>query len=78
MHDATAKVSAGVLTGNANQFGNFDECLRIKASEENFRGKYCLAAMEMKVEGNNSYLKFLRDLVLTDVPFNGSFQDVNS
>ncbi|XP_059060067.1 nose resistant to fluoxetine protein 6-like [Achroia grisella] len=44
MFDATAKPPSGILSGNGNQYGDFDECLSVDGS---VRGKYCLASLEI-------------------------------
>ncbi|KAL4704138.1 hypothetical protein ACJJTC_003423 [Scirpophaga incertulas] len=46
MFDATAKPPAGVLSGNGNQYGDFDECLSIDGA---VRGKYCLASLQISL-----------------------------
>ncbi|XP_036318069.1 nose resistant to fluoxetine protein 6-like [Rhagoletis pomonella] len=55
MLDATGKISAGLLRGNINQFGDFDQCMQVKARVKvtpeipvRIRGKYCLAHIEMQ------------------------------
>ncbi|CAG9791790.1 unnamed protein product [Diatraea saccharalis] len=48
MFDATAKPPAGVLSGNGNQYGDFDECLSIDGA---VRGKYCLASLQLSFAG---------------------------
>ncbi|CAK1578058.1 unnamed protein product [Parnassius mnemosyne] len=49
MFDATAKPPSGILSGNANQYGDFDECLEIDGT---VRGKYCLASLQVTLKGN--------------------------
>ncbi|EEC04656.1 hypothetical protein IscW_ISCW003041 [Ixodes scapularis] len=44
--DATGRPAAGTLEGTLSDFGNYDECLKIRlmddySGEETFRGKYC-------------------------------------
>ncbi|PSN45482.1 hypothetical protein C0J52_08657 [Blattella germanica] len=45
MLDSSAKLQTGLLTGNLNFLGNYDECLNVKNPE--FRGKYCLVRFEV-------------------------------
>ncbi|CAH0717421.1 unnamed protein product, partial [Brenthis ino] len=52
MYDATAKPPSGILSGNANQYGDFDECLAIDGA---VRGKYCLASLQFNVGGEKGY-----------------------
>jgi Nose resistant-to-fluoxetine protein, N-terminal domain len=53
--DANAKLPSGILRGNINQLGDYDQCLgiatKIKVTEDQsirFRGKYCLAHIELQ------------------------------
>uniref|UniRef100_S4NN86 Drop dead n=1 Tax=Pararge aegeria TaxID=116150 RepID=S4NN86_9NEOP len=48
MFDATAKPPSGILSGNGNQYGDFDECLGIDGA---VRGKYCLASLQVNIGG---------------------------
>lgn len=55
MMDASAKVPTGLLRGNANQLGDFDQCLdirmKVKLKEDKsvkIRGKYCLANVDVE------------------------------
>ncbi|XP_037297265.1 nose resistant to fluoxetine protein 6 [Manduca sexta] len=47
MFDATAKPPSGILSGNGNQYGDFDECLSVDGA---VRGKYCLASLLLSFE----------------------------
>ncbi|GBP48276.1 hypothetical protein EVAR_42996_1 [Eumeta japonica] len=47
--DATAKLPSGILSGNGNQYGDFDECLGV---EQPVAGKYCLASLQLTVGGD--------------------------
>ncbi|XP_049865237.1 nose resistant to fluoxetine protein 6-like [Pectinophora gossypiella] len=49
MFDASAKPPSGILSGNANQYGDFDECLSVDGP---VRGKYCLANLEIDFRGD--------------------------
>ncbi|XP_018793000.1 PREDICTED: uncharacterized protein LOC108971409 [Bactrocera latifrons] len=55
MLDATGKITSGVLRGNINQFGDFDQCMQVKTVVKvtpeipvRIRGKYCLAHIEIQ------------------------------
>ena len=48
MYDASSKISAGLLTGNYRQFGNYDECLRVK-TDYGFTGQACNAKIQFKI-----------------------------
>ncbi|XP_017783226.1 PREDICTED: uncharacterized protein LOC108567335 [Nicrophorus vespilloides] len=41
MFDANAKIPSGILRGNVNQFGDFDECLEVSSA------KYCLIEVDL-------------------------------
>nr|CAD7414849.1 unnamed protein product [Timema cristinae] len=52
MYDSSAKLPSGVLRGNANQLGDFDQCLSVMGSDPNtptglIRGQYCLASIDI-------------------------------
>lgn len=65
MYDASAKLPSGILQGNVNQYGDFDECLSINAvfknqkskaeSGENsgIQGKYCLVNIDVTATNEN-------------------------
>ncbi|XP_037078000.1 nose resistant to fluoxetine protein 6-like [Pollicipes pollicipes] len=47
MFDSTGKMPDGILEGNVNPMGNWDECLNTTASfnDKSFIGKYCMASL---------------------------------
>ncbi|XP_076231758.1 uncharacterized protein LOC143177601 [Calliopsis andreniformis] len=53
MMDSSAKIPSGLLRGNVNQFGDFDECLGVVAYVKlndntlKVQGKYCLASIDL-------------------------------
>ncbi|XP_012279601.1 uncharacterized protein LOC105699306 [Orussus abietinus] len=53
MLDSSAKIPAGLLRGNTNQLGDFDQCVgvaaRVKIDEKTVKvqGKYCLATVDV-------------------------------
>jgi hypothetical protein len=88
--DSSAKFPSGVLNGNTNQYGDFDQCLDV-ATEldpllyshlEHYRiaGKYCLALLDLEV-GNTSrasrVLKELDDLMHAHRPIVSTLNDVS-
>lgn len=54
MLDSSAKIPSGLLRGNINQLGDFDECLgvlsRVKLEEKvvKVQGQYCLATLDFR------------------------------
>ncbi|EFN90006.1 Nose resistant to fluoxetine protein 6 [Harpegnathos saltator] len=67
MYDASAKIPAGVITGNYKQLGNYDECLRVK-SNRGFVGQACYASVQFEIMANNS--ESLRESDLGDLLVN--------
>ena len=48
--DSSAKAQTGLMTGNLNSLGNFDECISIKNVSNydiNFSGQHCLATVKV-------------------------------
>lgn len=45
--DSSAKMPSGILRGNLNQYGDFDECINVH-DNSGISGKYCLAAIQLK------------------------------
>lgn len=77
MHDATAKLSSGMLRGNVNNYGDFDQCLDVKATNDDFQGKYCLAWLQPKVSKSLTYTNYLRKLLQSHEAFKSNFDDVS-
>lgn len=77
MHDATAKVSAGILNGNVNQYGDFDQCINAQASNAEFGGKYCLTFIQPTVPEGLNYIKYLRKLFLSLESYKNTLDDVS-
>ncbi|CAO1376055.1 unnamed protein product [Diamesa tonsa] len=75
MHDSSAKISSGILNGNINQLGDFDQCLNVLNPDEEFQGKYCLAYLQPSVSDNSTYLKYLFNLVQSYEVIKSNFDD---
>ncbi len=60
VYDATAKVPSGILSGNINQYGNFDQCLSVNAPNKVFQGKYCLAYFQIKITDDDVLVQNLK------------------
>jgi hypothetical protein len=55
VYDSSAKLPSGILRGNVNQLGDFDQCLSVVAQENpNIVGKYCLASVDVQATALNS------------------------
>jgi hypothetical protein len=79
VYDASAKLSSGVLSGNVNRYGDFDECLNAIADNEmSFSSQYCLAYIQPNVASHDDkYLNYLRTLALSFEAYKSKFDDVN-
>lgn len=77
MYDASAKLPSGLLSGNINQLGDFDECLNAKAPNNEFSGKYCLAYVQTRVPDNLPKLGKIRKLLHAHEAFVNDFDDVS-
>ncbi|XP_076666635.1 nose resistant to fluoxetine protein 6 isoform X1 [Andrena cerasifolii] len=74
MYDATAKIPSGLLNGNVNQFGDFDECIGIQGSE-GIQGQYCLAYLQLSIDESRSDLKYLHRLLHSHYAFRSNITD---
>ena len=90
MFDSSAKIPSGLLNGNVNQYGDFDQCLDLKTELdppmyphlENYRivGKYCLATLDLdirKSSARNPVLVEVDDLMHAHRPFISTVNDVS-
>jgi hypothetical protein len=49
VYDSSAKLPSGILRGNVNQLGDFDQCLAVgKHEAPGIDGKYCLASVDVE------------------------------
>ncbi|XP_025992851.1 O-acyltransferase like protein [Solenopsis invicta] len=74
MYDATAKVPSGLLSGNVNQFGDFDECVGVEG-KDGIRGQYCLAHLQLDVDQSRPDLKYLHRLMHSHYAFRSNMTD---
>lgn len=77
MHDASAKIPSGILSGNINQLGDFDECLNVNSPNNEFTGKYCLAYVQISIPDHLTKLSKLRKLLQAHDAFVNDFDDVS-
>jgi hypothetical protein len=55
VYDSSAKLPSGILRGNANQLGDYQQCLAVTADDPfSIRGKYCLALLDVHSTAVNS------------------------
>jgi len=76
VYDATAKVPSGLLNGNINQFGDFDECIGVEG-KSGIRGQYCLAYLQLDVNQSRPDLKYLHRLLHSHYAFRSNMTDVS-
>lgn len=70
MFDATAKLPSGILSGNVNQYGDFDECLTVENAQ------YCLVESDLQSLWTEPFLNFQNDIHSYFV-FKEEFNDVS-
>jgi hypothetical protein len=88
--DSSAKIPSGLLSGNINQYGDFDQCLDLKTELDppkypdlqNHRivGKYCLATLDLDVRKSSSRSAILvevDDLIHAHRPIISTVNDVS-
>ncbi|XP_043250987.1 nose resistant to fluoxetine protein 6-like [Colletes gigas] len=74
MYDATAKLPSGLLNGNVNQFGDFDECIGIEGTE-GIRGQYCLVYLNLSIDESRLDLKHLHRVLHSHYAFRSNITD---
>lgn len=72
MFDASAKISSGLLNGNINSFGDFDECLNVKSSGD-VGSQYCMAYVDIDVPDEMVHLKQIKKLSHSMETFKSNF-----
>lgn len=78
MFDANAKLPSGLLNGNVNQLGDFDQCLSVQQPHGSVKGQYCLAYIEVSLQpGHSSSLAEVHDLVHSHNVFRSKLEDVS-
>lgn len=81
MFDASSKAPSGLLSGNINSFGDFDECLQAQPSSSDAGGQYCLAYLKIEVPKEmkrfNRLKKLSHSLETFQSNFTRGFDDVS-
>ena len=78
MYDSTAKISSGILNGNVNLYGDFDNCLNVQHPTENIKGKYCLTYMQAKLIKKLPKHDYFYTLMQSHGLFKSEFNDVSN
>ncbi|KAH9361519.1 hypothetical protein HPB48_001379 [Haemaphysalis longicornis] len=74
--DSTGRPAAGTLEGTLSDFGNYDECLKIRllddyTGEETFRGKYCTLKFAAPMPPKPERLNYHQDIFNTTLEEGG-------
>jgi len=78
VYDSSAKIPSGILNGNVNQFGDFDQCLKVNDENLGIKGQYCLTYVEMTLPSNaNEKLRYIVDLMHSHSAFRSRLEDVS-
>ena len=80
VHDASAKLPPGLLNGNVNQYGDIDQCLRVKTSWQGgvIKGRYCLTTMALRLsDPRSALLKQLQQLLQSHDMVRSELDDVS-
>ncbi|XP_059617040.1 nose resistant to fluoxetine protein 6 isoform X3 [Phlebotomus argentipes] len=75
MLDSSAKLPSGLLNGNVNQLGDFDQCLGVSEDAQGITGQYCLAYLQPEVPEKFIRMKFLHQLIQSHGAFRSEFND---
>uniref|UniRef100_W8BUT3 Nose resistant to fluoxetine protein 6 n=1 Tax=Ceratitis capitata TaxID=7213 RepID=W8BUT3_CERCA len=88
MHDSTGKITSGILNGNINQPGDFDQCLGVSSTSADdaaamagsdahgeIKGQYCLAYAQPVLPHKSKRLRALFKLMQSHGPFKSEFND---
>lgn len=91
MHDSTGKITSGILNGNINQPGDFDQCLGVSSTSADdaaamagsdahgeIKGQYCLAYAQPVLPHKSKRLRALFKLMQSHGPFKSEFNDVSA
>ncbi|KAG5684660.1 hypothetical protein PVAND_013878 [Polypedilum vanderplanki] len=63
MYDASGHFSTGILRGNVNSFGDFEECINIRNEKLKISGKHCYIETQPHIEESAQYLNHLKKLI---------------
>lgn len=80
--DSSAKIPSGLLRGNVNQLGDYDQCLgvlaHVKVEEKTIRiqGKYCLATVDL--QASHPDMRLPVNLMQARAFIRGNMHDVRS
>jgi hypothetical protein len=77
--DSSAKLQSGLVTGNLNSLGNFDECINIRDVQDVtgvLSGKYCLATLKMdNISASDAMGEMLKQIMEEEEEINIGVQE---
>lgn len=80
MFDSSAKLTAGVLNGNVNQFGDFDECQSAVYEDDDMKiePQYCLAYLQPEIaSARTGKIRNIHKLIQGNYMIYSTFDDVS-
>jgi hypothetical protein len=77
VYDASGHFSSGILRGNGNSFGDFEECLSINNEKLKIAGKHCYIETQPYIEESAQYLNHLKKLVQSHEIIKSRLEDVS-
>jgi hypothetical protein len=76
VYDASGHFSTGILRGNVNSFGDFEECLSVRDDKMKIFGKHCYIEMQPFIEESAQYLNHLKKLIQSFEMVKSRLEDV--
>ena len=80
VHDASAKLPAGLLNGNVNQYGDMDQCLQVRSPWQGpvIKGRYCLTTMSLRLsDPHHPLLRHIHQLLQSHDLVRSELDDVS-
>jgi hypothetical protein len=83
VHDASAKLPAGLLNGNVNQYGDIDQCLQVRSPWQGpgrvIKGRYCLTTTALRLsDPHHPLLRHIHRLLHSHYMFRSELDDVSA
>jgi hypothetical protein len=80
VHDSSAKLPAGLLNGNVNQYGDIDQCLNVRSPWQGgvIKGRYCLTTVALHLsDPDHPLLSHVQQLLLSHRMMRSELDDVS-
>jgi hypothetical protein len=81
VHDASAKLPAGLLNGNVNQYGDIDQCLQVRSPWQGpaIKGRYCLTTLALRLsDSHHPLLRHIHQLLQSYELVRSELDDVST